>query len=317
MKKNGELWIVPLCLRLKGAGNIKMKMTSKKQRTLFAASICVLSCLCVSIMGVFSKLVSHEISAFTVLLSLCIVIFLGTSVQVLKQGISTLRTNRLGLHCVRGIVGVTAYAFLFMSLKTTPLVDSMLLNNTAPIWVPFIAFLWLKVRMRKEIWLTVGVGFLGAIAILKPDSGIFLTGSFFALLSGVFGAISFLAVARLKSTESTACILFYFSLIGIITMLPLGFHIPSPRDFWLLLGVGLIGFPGSALLAYSFEHGKASTLAPLIYTTVVFSGIFDWLIWHHIPDFVTFLGMILVIGGSILSIHFEQRYQKKLENANH
>ena len=100
-------------------------------------------------------------------------------------------------------------------------------------------------------------------------------------------------------------------------MLPLGFHIPSPRDFWLLLGVGLIGFLGSALLAYSFEHGKASTLAPLIYTTVVFSGIFDWLIWHHIPDFVAFLGMILVIGGSILSIHFEQRYQKKLENANH
>ncbi|MBS3905022.1 MAG: DMT family transporter [Simkania sp.] len=291
-------------------------MASKKQRTLFAASICVLSCLCISIMGVFSKLVSHETSAFTILLSLCVVIFLGTTAQILKQGVSTLRTNRLGLHCVRGITGVVAYAFLFMALKTTPLVDSMLLNNTAPIWVPFIAFLWLKVRMRKEIWLTVGVGFLGVIAILKPDSGIFLTGSFFALLSGIFTAISFLSVARLKCTESTTCILFYFSLIGIITTLPLGVHIPSQRDFWLLLGVGLIGFSASALLAYSFEHGKASALAPLIYTTVVFSGIFDWLIWHHIPDFVTFLGMILVIGGSILSIHFEESYQKKLENAN-
>lgn len=292
-------------------------MTAKKQRTLFAASICVLACLCVSIMGAFSKSVSHEISAFTLLLSLCIIMFLGTSIQVLKKGVSTLRTNRLGLHCVRDIVGLSACFFLFMALKTMPLVDSMLLNNTAPIWVPFIAFLWLKVRMRKEIWLTIGVGFLGVIAILKPDSGIFLNGSIYALLSGILTAISFVALARLKCTESTTCILFYYSLLGIITMLPLGFLIPSQRDLWLLLLVGLFGFTGSALLAYSFEHGKASTLAPLIYTTVVFSGILDWLIWHHIPDLVTFLGMILVIGGSILSIHFEQRYQKKLEKANH
>jgi drug/metabolite transporter (DMT)-like permease len=292
-------------------------MASVQRRTLFAGFICTLSYLCFSVMGVFSKLVGPQISSFTIFLSFCIVIFLGVSIQALKKGRSILHTKRLGLHCVRGIVGILSYVLFFMALKTTPLVDGVLLNNTAPIWVPFIAFLWLKVRMRKEIWLTIAVGFLGILAILKPDAGVFLKGSFFALLSGIFTALALTVVARLKSTESTITILFYFSLLGIITMIPLGFTIPSQRDLMFLLGVGVSGFLGSALLAYSFEHGKVSALAPLAYTTVVFSGIFDWLIWHHIPDLLTFLGMILVIGGSILSIHFEQRYQRKLEEANH
>ncbi len=289
-------------------------MTATHQRTLFSASICVLSCLCLALMGVCSKLVSSNISAFTILLFQCAVFFLITSARALKIGMGILYpTARRGLLCFRSIAALLSWSFLFLALKTTSLVDTMLLNNTAPLWIPLVAFLWLGLRMRKEVWLTVGPGFLGVIAILQPDTGIFRTGSFFALLSGIFMAVSFLAVARLKTTEPTTRILFWYSVLGIIVSLPLGFAVPSPRDFLLLLGVGTFGFGSSWFLAYSFEHGKAATLAPLLYTTVFFSGIFDWLIWEHIPNLLTMIGMALVIGGGVLSLHFERRYQKKLE----
>jgi drug/metabolite transporter (DMT)-like permease len=289
-------------------------MNLKQERALFAAMICVLSNLGTAVMGVFSRLLGPAASPFTLMLFVSLVMFFATATWALREGIATLKTKRIGLHCVRGLVGILSYLCLFMALRTTPLIDAMLLSNTSPLWIPLIALIWLKTKMRKEIWITCLIGFIGVVAILKPNEGIFLSGSFFALLSGVLSSISFIVVARLKTTEPTTRILFYFSLFGIVTLLPFGVVIPSWTAFWFLLSAGVSGFLSSALLAYSFTHGKASTLAPLIYTTVVFSGIFDWLIWDHVPGLLTCLGIMMVIGAGILSIHFEQRYQKKLIN---
>lgn len=46
----------------------------------------------------------------------------------------------------------------------------------------------------------------------------------------------------------------------------------------------------------------AVKLAPLNFSVVVFTGILDWIIFGHVPNMLSFLGIILVIAGGILAI---------------
>jgi len=62
---------------------------------------------------------------------------------------------------------------------------------------------------------------------------------------------------------------------------------------------------------YAFKHGKTTILAPITYSVVIFSGLFDWIFWDHLPDLFTYIGVILVVAGAMAAIYFERRYQKK------
>lgn len=163
----------------------------------------------------------------------------------------------------------------------------------------------------------MGLGFFGVILILKPGEAVFQTASFLGLLSGILFSIIMVAVRRLTSTEPIYRILFYYALISMIITLPfIDFHWTSfsSREWFLLLGAGIFGFLAQAFVIHAFKHVKASALAPFVYTTVLFAAIFGWLIWGYIPDLLSILGMVLVTCGGILSIYFEKRDEKAIEN---
>lgn len=66
----------------------------------------------------------------------------------------------------------------------------------------------------------------------------------------------------------------------------------------------------------AFSYGKPDTLASFLYLSVVFAGIWGWLIFGNIPGWLAILGSILVIfGGSlkalVILLHFKQTHSHK------
>lgn len=290
----------------------------ESKENLYLTSFIALSgFFCLSVVGAFSKLISNHISIFTILFFQTGICLLCTLPLLVKRGLSSIKTTKFSLHLARDLAGILSFFCLFYSFKNIPLVNGSLLQNTAPLWLPFIAFIWLRTRMRGDLWWGILIGFIGVILILKPGGASFSIGSFSALASGILLGFTLLAVQRLAATEPTNRILFYYFLVGVIVTGPLAYfeyvH-PSTRDLLLLIGIGVFTYLAQMLVTYSFKHGKATVLAPLNYTVVIFSGLFDWLIWNNTPDFITCVGAILVAGGGILSIHFEKKYQKKLSS---
>ncbi len=47
------------------------------------------------------------------------------------------------------------------------------------------------------------------------------------------------------------------------------------------------------------KQGKAHQLAPFTYSMVIFSGIYEWLIWGKVPDLIAYIGIILIIASGI------------------
>ncbi len=289
-------------------------MTDKKQNLFLAVFLCAIGCLFVAAAGTCSKLVSRQVPTFTILFFQNSIGLLLCLPQTMSKGWSSLKTDKWRLHLARDLFGLLIFFFLFSSLKRIPLVDGILLNNTAPLWIPLIALVWLRTRMENHVWWGIIVGFIGIIFILKPSSEALSVGALLGLASGICAGITILLIGKLSHTEPTHRTIFYYFFVGMIVSAPLAFFrfiIPTTMDFLYLLGVGLFVFFAQTLLTYSFQHAKASIIAPITYVVVVYSGIFDWLIWNHLPDLFTLIGVLLVVTGAFLAIHFERRYLTK------
>ena len=288
------------------------------QKKLLIAVLCsLLGWLFLTMSNICNKLIIHDVSIWVILLFQNVIcLILTVPLVTLKR--CSLKTKKWGLHLFRDLLGVSIFFFVFTAMKSIPLVDASLLQNTAPLWIPFIIFAWLGIRIRRNLWWGTIMGFVGVVLILKPGTEALSIGALYALAAGLGTAFSFVVTARLSHTEPAERTLFYYFLFGTLVSLPMAFvefSMPSIQNLIYLIGVGVFVYLGVFLMTYSLQHAKASVLGPIAYSSVIFSGIFDYLIWNHIPDLLTFLGVAIVVAGSLLSIHFEHRYQKLINES--
>ena len=70
---------------------------------------------------------------------------------------------------------------------------------------------------------------------------------------------------------------------------------PDLYELGLLLLVGGFGLVFQLLLTRAFKHASANVIAPFAFTGVIFSSIFDWLIWEHAPSTFFWIGTVVIV----------------------
>lgn len=224
---------------------------------------------------------------------------------VAREGLRSLSTGHVRLHLLRGVSGLLSQYLMFVALAYVPLVDAVLLANSAPLFIPLVAWVWLRQRVTGRLWLSLAVGFVGVVLILQPGSGVLGVGTPIALAAGACSAVALVAVGRLHLTEPPTRILFYYFLISTVLMAPalprLSFRL-APAVWLELLGVGGCMAIAQLLLVLAYVNASPSRLAPFNYSVVVFSALLGWLVWHHVPNAGSLVGMALVCGGGIASM---------------
>ncbi len=208
-------------------------------------------------------------------------------------------------HLIRGFAGWACFYTYYLAIGNIPLVEASLLRNTAPICVPFFAFMVFGNRIG--LWGVIGIalGFAGVIFILKPEGAAISLWHGVGFLSGVTLALSMIYTRELAQTEPSNRILFYYFLISLVLSTPLAIinFDPIPLKAWpALLFVGFSIFITMKLYNHAYAHAPANSIAPLTYFGVVFAGIYGWLFWDQIPDIKSLVGMVLVISGGVLAI---------------
>ena len=234
---------------------------------------------------------------------------------VAKQGISSLKTTHFIGHLGRDIAGILTFAFFFISLSYISLTNAVVLRSTTPFWIPLILLAWRGDRISKGLWTAIFIGFIGIIFIVKPTTGdYFNIGSLYALLSGFLMGIAALTIRRLSATEPASRTLFYYCLIASLTSLPFvsaKWNELSLHTWLLLIGIGILMYLLQYTLILAFRYAKASVLAPMSYTAIVFSGMLDWFLWNKIPDRYEWLGVALVVSSGIATIILERKNEQK------
>jgi len=258
-----------------------------------------------AVMSAMVKATEALTSAAVILLFQNLICFLLILPFALRGGVASIKTEKTGLHILRAVSGTGAWYALFVAITMMPLTSATLLTFSAPLWMPAIAWLFLREKASTTTWVGAAVGFIGIVLVLQPNQRTFNVGALIAMAGAVFLAVACISVRRLGATEPTSRILFYY--FGISTVLCLPFAIADWRPFGLRGSVYLIGIAATllisqALIVLAYRHASAVKVGPFVYTVIVFTALIDWFLWNHAPTLGVVLGIALVIGGGVIAI---------------
>jgi drug/metabolite transporter (DMT)-like permease len=203
---------------------------------------------------------------------------------------------------VRSLAGSTGMICNFYALAHLPVSDTLTLMNTAPIWVTL--FLWLVFGQKP----TAGI----AAAVLTSVAGIaliqqphFQDGKFACLMAlcGAFcTSIAMLGLNRLQHIDPRAIVVHFSGVASIATTLFL--LLTNRKDYsaqldsttvLLLVLVGMAGVAGQIGMTKAFAKGQATHISVVALSQILFGLAFDVLFWNHRLNWISLLGMVLVI----------------------
>lgn len=226
----------------------------------------------------------------------------------LNPGKKILATHRIKLHILRTIFSLSISYLLFSAVLFIPLVNGMLLANTAPLIVPFIAYLFLSEKMNHRLWVPILIGYSGVALVLHPDSRLFNSGSLLALGAGVALASTMLTVRKLSTTEATETTAFYFFLFSTIIsgIISLTFWTPVSLHMWLIMScIGALYFFCQYASTAALKYVNAQLVGSLFYSNIIYATVISQFVWHTLPSYLTVVGMVFIIIGGILCIRVE------------
>lgn len=212
------------------------------------------------------------------------------------------RTPHLRLHALRCVFGFCAMNFYFYAISKLHLAGAVALNFTSPLWIPFVAWLWLREPITRRVMLASVVGLAGVWFIRTPDSHIVSWAGLAGLLSAFFASAALVGVRRLTlAGEPTGRIVFYFALGStLITALalPWFWKTPDARQWLALALTGSLASVAQFLLSRGFARAPAAVAAVFYYGTVPAAAFFGWLFWGETltPGFAFGAALICVAG---------------------
>ena len=235
--------------------------------------------------------------------------------------IGSLRSKRMGLLIVRGLVLMMAYTTYYLAFPSMPLANIVALWFTVPLFVTALAgpFLGEKVGVRR--WTAAIVGFAGVLIIVRPFANSFSLASLLPIASALTYSISALMARRMGETESAPVMSFYQNLVYLLVALVMaaifgggafegasnpsleflvrGWVTPSWLDLALLAACGVIASIATVLLTQAYRMAEANFVACFEYSAIILATLGGYLFWREVPDLYFFVGAALIVAAGL------------------
>jgi len=237
-------------------------------------------------------------------------------------------TKRHTLEYVRGLFFFLSYTTHFMGLAALPLADIAAIKFSGPLMITILSVMLLGELVGPRRWIALIVGFLGVSLIVRPGLATFNMGSIFILISVFFYAVNAILTRKLRTTDSSATMAYYSSLVYLVAtfiLAPLVIYVgdfpdahpsiaflfrawttPSLLDFVIMSGLGLVWAGGMYCLARAYSLALASVVAPFEYVALPINIMWGFLLWHEIPTWLTLAGAFLTLGSGLYVLYRER-----------
>ena len=222
-----------------------------------------------------------------------------------RMGLNLLRTQRPWLQLVRGLSLVAITLLFYSALRFIPLGEATAVIFLAPLVVIVLSATWLKEHISRGLWLSVGVGLLGVLLIVRPGGALFTPAILLPLGAAFCFGLYQLLTRRLSSTDHPATSNFLSALVGTLSvsvLLPWFWQTPTLVDGLLMATLGATAMTGHMLLTHAYRFGSAASLAPFTYVQIVTATLLGMLFFDHTPDLWAILGMaVIILSGAALA----------------
>jgi drug/metabolite transporter (DMT)-like permease len=265
--------------------------------------------LCLVVMAILTKELGERMSSFQILFFRSFIGFLFLAPLFVRDPAQPFRTTRLGLHFLRGAVGTAGNICFFWTITHMLLADSMALQFSRPLFMIPLAMLFLGEAVGTRRSLITLLGFAGILLYARPFTAEFDPNALVGALGALLGALVILFIKRLAATEPTRVIMFYYAFWNAALAAIPAFFLwvpPTWTDMGLLVLVAAFGMGGQAMMTHGLSMGDATALLPLDYSRVVYAALLGFLIFGEVPGAWSMLGMLLIVGSSIILMWSER-----------
>lgn len=243
-------------------------------------------------------------------------------------------TQRHKLEYIRGVFLFLSYTMHMMGLAALTLADIESIRFSGPLVITILSVLMLGEKVGPRQWMALGVGFMGVLLIVKPGSATFNPGSIFILLSVLFYALNVMITRKLRTTDSSATMAYYSSLVYLVAasiLSPLAILIgerpdahpsiaflirswtmPTLLDWAIISGLGLVWAGGMYFIARAYSAAQASVVAPFEYISLPINVMWGLVIWHEVPTLTTLAGALLTLASGMYILYQEQKQRTNL-----
>ena len=264
-----------------------------------------LSALLFATMGVLIRLASHTVDNATIVFMRNLTGTLLLTPFILSQGKDFLVTHKPWMHLWRALVGLAAMYGFFYAIAHLPLSNAMVFTYSSPVFIPLVAWLFLKERITPLMLLAAFVGLIGVGLVAKPDVGMFNWLSLVGISSSFLAAMAFVTVRALAATEPATRTVFYFCLIAtFVSAIPMCWHwrILTLQELYYLVGAGTLATISQISLSKAYAYAPAGKIGPANYLAIIFAGVWAWVLWDERPDILAIIGMLLIFIALLLCL---------------
>ena len=147
--------------------------------------------------------------------------------------------------------------------------------------------------------------------VLHPDSAMFQSkGMLIALGGALLTAGVSILIRQLGATEPPTTVVFWFSLTSLV---PLGLLMPwfgslghDATTWGLLLAMGIVGGLAQIFLTAALRYGPVAVVLPMDYSSLIWSTLLGWVIFHTLPTATTLIGAPIIIASGLVILWRER-----------
>ena len=219
-------------------------------------------------------------------------------------------SKRPGLWLIRAAAGAIGSIAAVIAFTALPMAEAFALIFLMPIFVTILSVIVLKEPVGRRRWSAVLLGFIGVLVVLRPGFRVLGSGHVAALVCGLAGAISMIAL-RLAGPHEKHITLYSAGVIGpmVVTgaLMLAHFRWPDAVQCGLLLGYGLLAAVAAVLLMLATQNAPANHVAPTQYSQMLWAVLLGYVVFHDQLDWLMFVGIAIILSAGLFTFVREDR----------
>lgn len=229
---------------------------------------------------------------------------------LMGAGLGALRTTQWRAYGVRAVIVTAGMVCWFYGLARLPVSDATALLFTLPLFTVLLAGPVLGETVGVHRWAATGVGFVGALIIIRPGVVEVSLAAGAVLFTALTYAAGQILTKRLTRTESSNALVFYmFALMAVATAPPAAYvwRTPAWVDVPWILALGILSAIAQQCITRSFAAAPASVVGPFNFLKLPFVAVIAFVWFAELPDPWTWLGGAVIFASAYYIARRESR----------
>ena len=234
-------------------------------------------------------------------------------IYFLKLNFSSI--NNYKLHIARAFIGITAMSLFFISIRYVPLVEMQTISYSSVFFISILSIFFLGEKIGYRRIIAIFIGFIGVLIILKPSTELFSNSSVLPLIASLFLSMAVIVLKKILLTNNNILSVWVFTVL--CTIISLFFYNenwvwPNNLDMSFMIASGILGFIAQICLTKSFQLADASLLAPIDFSSVIWSFSLGYIFFGELISSDVLIGGLIIITSVGYIFYRERVLQKEI-----